>query len=219
MNNNPQNRKLVLIAETNFILDVAFEQSDECKRLLDFIHKSNISLVIPEYSFAESEGSILAKIQNRLSAIESALAALRQASRSDYSDLNDFIIKLQEYKDSIEQNERKLVIQRKNFLEEISIVIPLTSDAMVKSELRSLKRIAPFKQTDRIIYESILEFAKQNQDLNIQILFLTRDKDDFDVSAIREELDALNIEIFFSAGECIKRIKELTDTDLGGKIS
>jgi hypothetical protein len=82
---------------------------------------------------------------------------------------------------------------------------------MVKSELRGLKKIAPFKQTDRIIYESILEFAKSNQNLNIQMLFLTRDKNDFDFTFIREELASVNIELFFSAGDCIKRFMELND--------
>jgi hypothetical protein len=41
------------------------------------------------------------------------------------------------------------------------------------------------------------------------MLFLTRDKNDFDFTFIREELASLNIELFFSAGDCIKRFMEL----------
>ena len=82
MNKSFLKKNLVLIAETNFVLDIAFEQSDECSRLLDFIRKKNIKLVIPEYAFAEADGSILDKLRNRLDAIDSALAVLKQASRS-----------------------------------------------------------------------------------------------------------------------------------------
>lgn len=96
-------------------------------------------------------------------------------------------------------------------MEKNSTLIPFTPELMVKAELRRLKDVAPFKQTDRVIYESILEFAKLNKDSNIQMLFLTRDKNDFDFAFIREELGSLNIDLFFSAGECIKRIMELKD--------
>ncbi|MEK7396952.1 MAG: hypothetical protein AAB116_08455 [Candidatus Poribacteria bacterium] len=64
-----------------------------------------------------------------------------------------------------------------------------------------------------MIYESILEFAGLNQQSGIKMLFLTRDRSDFDFLHIKEELSSFNIEIFFSAGECIKRIVELTDTE------
>jgi hypothetical protein len=213
MNKSDSKKSIALIAETNFVLDIAFEQSEECSRLLDFIRKNGVSLVIPEYALAEADGSILTKIENRLTAIDSALNALKQASRSIYSDLDDFINKLEKYKDGIEQKEYYSVLGKKRILDELSIRIPFTSESMVKSELRGLKKIAPFKQTDRIIYESILEFAKSNQNLNIQMLFFTRDKNDFDFPFIREELASLNIELFFSAGDCIKRIMELTDTN------
>ena len=105
MNKSFLKKNLVLIAETNFVLDIAFEQSEECSRLLDFIRNNGISLVIPEYALAEAEGSILTKIENRLNAIDSALNALKQASRSIYSDLDDFINKLEKYKNGIEQKE------------------------------------------------------------------------------------------------------------------
>ena len=209
MNKSDSKKSIALIAETNFVLDIAFEQSDECSRLLDFIHKNNISLVIPEYAFAEAEGSILDKLRNRLAAIDLALTALRQASRSAYSTLADFIIQLEQYKNEIERTELHLVQERKRELEKNSTLIPFTPELMVKAELRRLKDVAPFKQTDRVIYESILEFAKLNKDSNIQMIFLTRDKNDFNFTFIREELASLNIELFYSAGDCIKRFMEL----------
>ncbi|HIE28857.1 TPA: hypothetical protein EYP66_16400 [Candidatus Poribacteria bacterium] len=48
-----------------------------------------------------------------------------------------------------------------------------------------------------------------NQAPDLKMLFLTRDKTDFDFPYIRSELAFLSIELFFSAGECIRRIREL----------
>jgi hypothetical protein len=96
-------------------------------------------------------------------------------------------------------------------LEEIASIIPFTSEAMAKAELRELRQIAPFKQTDRKIYESILIFVRANQSPNVKMLFLTRDKNDFDFPYIRDELASMDVELFFSAGECIRRIRELLD--------
>jgi len=204
-------KNLVLIAETNFVLDIAFEQSEECSRLLDFIRNNGVSLVIPEYALAEAEGSISTKLQNRMNAIDLALIALKQASRSTYNTLDNFIVQLEQYKNEIEQTEFNSVLERKRELEKNSTLIPFTPESMVKAELRRLKDVAPFKQTDRIIYESILEFAKLNKDSNIKMIFLTRDTNDFDFPLITEELASVNIDLLFSAGECIKRIMELND--------
>jgi hypothetical protein len=41
--------EIILITETNFILDIAFEQSEQAERLLALIQQQNIFLVIPEY--------------------------------------------------------------------------------------------------------------------------------------------------------------------------
>jgi len=144
-----------------------------------------------------------------MTAIDLALTALKQASRSAYNTLDDFIIQLEQYKNEIERTELHLVQERKRELEKNSTLIPFTPELMVKAELRRLKDAAPFKQPDRVIYESILEFAKLNKDSNIQMIFLTRDKNDFNFTFIREELASLNIELFYSAGDCIKRFMEL----------
>jgi hypothetical protein len=82
---------VIFITETNFILDIAFEQSNECERLLTLIREQDVKLVIPEYAFAEAEGTIVTIIQNRLAAIDSALNALKQSARSAYQTLDGFI--------------------------------------------------------------------------------------------------------------------------------
>jgi hypothetical protein len=49
---------MLLLTETNFLLDITFEQSPECDRLFLLTREQNIPVVIPEYSFAEAEGNI-----------------------------------------------------------------------------------------------------------------------------------------------------------------
>lgn len=208
-NNLP--KEVILIAETNFILDISFEQSRDCEQLLKIMDEQGLKLIISECAFAEAEGSIGNIIRNRLTAINSALDALRQASRSAYHNIDDFIVKLQKYKNDVEKIEIESLHSKVNSLEDCATAIPFTPESMAKAEIRRLKNIAPFKQSDRMIYESILGFGKLNQQSGIKMLFLTRDKEDFDFDFIREELNSLNIEIFFSAGECIKRIMELND--------
>jgi ABC-type branched-subunit amino acid transport system substrate-binding protein len=106
------------------------------------------------------------------------------------------------------QIEHNSAIEKKNSLAETSYTITFSPESMARAEIRRLKNIAPFKPSDRIIYESILEYARWTSSRN-KMLFLTRDKNDFDFPFIREELAFLNIEIFFSAGDCIKRFMEL----------
>jgi hypothetical protein len=91
------------------------------------------------------------------------------------------------------------------------ISIPFTADIALRAELRGLRQLAPFKRNDQIIYESILLFARENQTSNLKMLFLTRDKTDFDFPYIHKELSSLSVELFFSAGDCIRYLRELLE--------
>jgi hypothetical protein len=48
-------RKVLLISESNFLLDVAFERRKDCLYLRDLAVAEELQLVIPEYAFAEVE--------------------------------------------------------------------------------------------------------------------------------------------------------------------
>jgi len=99
-------------------------------------------------------------------------------------------------------------------LEEKVSVIPSSGEIAARSELRAVRQLAPFKPADRTIYESILHFVRANQTPDTRKLFLTRDKTDFGLPSIREELAALSVELFFSAGDCIRRIREFLQLEV-----
>lgn len=88
-------------------------------------------------------------------------------------------------------------------------IIPFTSEIGVRAEVRELRQLPPFKSSDRRIYESILHFAEKNHAPDVTMLLLTRDRNDFDYPSIHQELSAYSVELLFSAGDCIKRLREL----------
>ncbi|MBM3237417.1 hypothetical protein FJZ31_14095 [Candidatus Poribacteria bacterium] len=58
MNKNSRKVDVFILTETNFILDITFEQSQQCEQLLFLAREQEVQVVIPEYSFAEAEGNI-----------------------------------------------------------------------------------------------------------------------------------------------------------------
>ena len=140
MNGNVKKKTVFLLSETNFILDLTFEQSPECERLFLLTREYKIPVVIPEYSFAEAEGNIAKTLQHRLIGIETAISILKQSARSAYHDVAALITQLHDFK--------------------------------ARSELT-----------------------------------------DFDFPSLHDELAALSVELLFSAGDCIRRIRELLDIE------
>jgi len=61
-----QKADVVLITEANFILDVVFQQSSECERLMNIAFEKDIKLIIPEYAFAEAGCSFQTNRQKNL---------------------------------------------------------------------------------------------------------------------------------------------------------
>jgi hypothetical protein len=58
------------------------------------------------------------------------------------------------------------------------------------------------------IYESILAFARLNRSPRLAIIFLERDAAHFDLPEIKTELADVDVEIYFSAGETVRRVRE-----------
>ena len=202
---------ILLVTETNFILDITFEQSQQCERLLTFAQDHEISLIIPEYAVAEAEGNIGNTLQKRFDALDSAISALKQSARSAYQKVSPLIEQLEAFKVQSEHEERPLLHTKITMVEEHASIIPFTPEIAIQAELRGLRQLPPFKTSDRCIYESILHFTRENSAPDVIMLFLTRDRNDFDYPTIHQELAAYSAELRFSAGDCIKRLRELVE--------
>lgn len=96
---------ILLLTETNFILDIVFEQSEHCENLLALAKQQGIPVVISEYSFAEAEGNIGNILQKRFVTIDAAIFALKQSARSAYQDVTTLINQLDQFKVQSEQQE------------------------------------------------------------------------------------------------------------------
>ncbi len=213
MSGDAGKKTVLLLSETNFILDLTFEQAPECERLLLLSREQGIRLVIPEYSFAEAEGNITMTMQKRCGTIDTAISVLRQAGRSAYRNVTMLIQELEQFNvHSFTQEQPTLHTSVYHLMKNTS-VIPFSAEIAARAELRGLRQLAPFKPSDRNIYESLLHFARMNQPPDVAMLFLTRDKADFDLPYIHKELADLSVELLFSAGDCIRRIRELVHID------
>jgi len=123
--------------------------------LLSFALEQEIPVVVPEYSFAEAEGNIGNTLQKRFTAIDTAIAALKQSARSAYQDVTMLINQLEQFKVQSEEEERPVLHTRLNELDNIVSMIPFTAEIAACAELRKLRQLAPFKSSDQNIYESI----------------------------------------------------------------
>lgn len=204
---------ILLLTETNFVLDLVFEQSQQCERLLSFAQEQSIPIILPEYSMAEAEGNIATTLKKRTAAIDEAISVVKQSARSAYQDVTTLLTLLEKFKIRTEEEERPILHARLAEIESIVSIIPFTSDIAVRSELRGLRQSAPFKPSDQRVYESILQFARENSAPDVTMLLLTRDRNDFDYPTIHQELSAYPVELHFSAGDCIKRLRELVNSE------
>ena len=202
-------KKVMLLGETNLLLDVAFAQDTNCEYLVELAVEQKIQVAIPEYALAEAEGTGVQKLLNQLRDLEPALYALRQFSRSAYHDVDGLIRGIERLMDDVKTTEIPLVVEKISNLRQLATIIPLTSEILLQVELREAKQIPPFKKGDIRIYESILKFAAENQGSGFNFVFLTRDRKDFDHPQVHTELHALDVELFFSAGDCVRRIREI----------
>ena len=84
-------------------------------------------------------------------------------------------------------------------------------EIQARARLRTVARKPPFAENDCIIYESILWFVEQNQHVDLTMLFLTRNRRDFDYPAIHQELGDFGIELFFEPGDCVRSVRELLE--------
>jgi hypothetical protein len=163
---------VLLLTETNFIL---LEQSQQCEQLLFLAREQEIQVVIPEYSFAEAEGNIGSTIQKRLSAIDSAISALRQSARSAYQDLAMLINQLQQFKTRSEEEEPPTLHARIREFEETVSTIPYSAEITARAELRGLK--FPLKKggqggcplSSKLIGKFMSLFSSSQEKIKLQI--------------------------------------------------
>lgn len=106
--------------------------------------------------------------------------------------------------------EKEFVDEAIKSLKKLCLMIPHTPEIYLNAKLRDLSSKPPFKFNDCQIYSSVLDFASKSKD-DQKIIFLTKDRDDFDYLEIHEELEALDVKLMFSSGNLVKEVMRLID--------
>jgi len=200
--------RLAVVVETNFIKAIGLEQDDSCVHLARLAAEKKIRLVVPEYALLETDATTFERIgfwNSEIQKINSILNALKQSKSltSDVTKIKSSLKSIQNKLSSISKNTTELI---KEFRKD-ALIIPYTKEIGFRAHRRFIQGKPPFKEPDSRIYESVLQFCRDNQDK--ELMFYTTDRDDFDHGGIHQELKELNCEIHFNSGEVVKRVREL----------
>jgi len=106
--------------------------------------------------------------------------------------------------------ERKINYETIKIIRDICVVIPHTPEIYIKAKIKDLSSKPPYKFNDCQIYYSVLDFASKSKG-NDKIIFLTKDRDDFDYEEIHKELKDSGVELMFSSGDCVQEVMKLID--------
>jgi hypothetical protein len=155
----------MLIAESNYVLDVCLTRYHDCQYLLQLAGDGEIELVVPDYALAEVEAKFKALELERIGTIQAAQAVLRtllpDAERERI------------FAETLETVQRMFVNAR-SFLDDLQRIatrIPFTGEILAAARLRKARRAPPKDVKDLEIYESILAFARLNQSLDVAFIF------------------------------------------------
>jgi len=185
------------------VLDVCLTRHHDCQYLLQLAGDGEIELVVPDYALAEVEAKLKTLELERIEAIQAAQAVIRtlppDAERERI------------FAETLEAVRRMFVGAHSllDDLQRIATRIPFNGEILAAARLRKARRAPPKDVKDLEIYESILAFARLNQGTDIVFIFLERDVAHFDVHEVKAELAIVGIEIYFSAGEAVRRVREL----------
>ena len=200
---------VLLITETNWLESIVLAQDSASVYLMSLARTGKIEIAIPEYSFHEADGSLNRKLVKRACRIDEALSLLGQIWQTEhYKEL------CESCKDLLKELKNLMLCDRseiKMALDEIKSmvrILPYTSDASARAEMRFESANPPFKEGDCRIYESILMFVEQTGEKYDLIMFYTEDREDFDHPAIRDELLGRSVEMLFDSGMCVKRVMD-----------
>ncbi len=201
--------KVLVIAETNWIEDIALAQDLRSAYLLQLKDEGKINIAVPAYSLHEADGSLDKKITKRVEEIDNFLHFLdRVAQSKPYESICSTVknaLKELKAKSLEERGEIKRVL---NKIEMSVDVVPYTMTAALNADLRFESSRAPFKGADCRIYESILEYIRnKGSEYDIKV-FYTADREDFDNEMIYTELEDIEVELYFDAGAVVERVYE-----------
>jgi len=202
--------EVLIIVESGFLADISLKQSSHSRYLYEQASQRSITIAIPEYAFAEADGSLHRRFAMRHQKLQEMANFANELARS-----RDIESHVQQLKTSI-TTLRNLMEESLNLakadladLRQGCLTIPPTIDILHRGMLRSLSSAPPPDKVDCLILESVLNFLSEHQQEYVHSVFLCHDRQHFDHPEIHQEIANLGAQMVFSSSECIGNIRDV----------
>ncbi|MFQ6061628.1 MAG: PIN domain-containing protein, partial [Methanosarcinales archaeon] len=148
---------ILLIAETNFLADLGYQQDKGAEYLLKCALNSKIYIAIPEVSFYEIYGVIYKKGKYRLELANNLRKESNQLSRSAlYTELSEKMKRIAESLENTYYIDLERFDDAINTLKSICTIIPYTESMHKNAYLITLDKRYDLEDPDASIYGSFL---------------------------------------------------------------
>jgi len=218
--------RILILAETGFLTDICLKQSQHSEYLYDQAAFGNLSIAVPEYAFAETDGSLLLipllffliklfllgkekvwlhrRLKARQQKLQEIVSFANELQRS--SNLQSYAQHLKEILTTLRNLTENSVLLVKADLADLRRVchsIAPTFEILNRGKLRCLSSTPPPDEVDCLIFESIKSYIQEHSQKYDLMLFLCHDRVHFDHPEVHQELAAIGAQIVFSSSECL----------------
>jgi predicted nucleic acid-binding protein len=198
-------RRVKIYAETNFVLELVLEQSEEppASELIRLAGERRVELVLPTLAPFEAFSTIYRRGRERADLVGAIDRELAQVGR---------MLSLAEEASRVRgvlASASQLVTERYSSVRQILLQtarwIPLTPETLARGAV--IEREHGLATPDAIVLASVLEDAAATNEPG---LFVTKDSKDFDDPDIRAALEAVGCEPLFSITAALQRVLRST---------
>jgi predicted nucleic acid-binding protein len=180
-----------IYVETNFVLELAFEQEQcaSCEQILQLCEAGQAKLIIPAYSLAEPHEKLSRQARSRRDLQQLLEAELRQLSRTaSYANRIESIQDIASLMVQSNEEERQRFGQYRERLVNTGEVIALTAEII--TEAASCETTYDLRPQDALVYTSVISHLQYDRPQ--KACFLNRNSKDFDSPDIVDELNQFN---------------------------
>lgn len=192
--------------ESNFVLELALlqEQSRSCEEILGLAEDERIQLVVPAYSLIEPYETLIRREKDRQRIWSELNNQIGQIARNKQlkTELHDFENTTALLVRAVEEDKKRLKSVRSRLLQSACVLPMETSVLRDATKYEQELKLSP---QDAHIYSAVLGYLKQSEDC--VSCFLNKDKKDFDVPEIEEELENYGCKLLSSFDDGVLYVK------------
>jgi predicted nucleic acid-binding protein len=202
---------MIVYAETNFLLELAFEQEEHesCRSILELAREGEIELVVPAFCVGEAYGRQIRRQRDREDLQRRLATEFGELSRSPtYAGRLDEVRKVTTLLVESAEEERRRLETILGEIYETAALIPLGKDVAREAQgQQSSRGLGP---QDALVYASILAHMQgsvvSNPTAEQRGCFVTRDRD-FADEDVRADLEGLGCKLLFKFDTALRYVR------------